>query len=99
VLVLVLSFSCRQKHSEQINNKQTFRFVSEEHSLDYIGRLSQDSLIISKNNTEVLYKLGRGRSGSGSKYANNEGIAIWIKGEEFMYLLNDSLIATGKILK
>ena len=91
--------SCKQKTTNSRSSFQTKRFISDDRKFDHRGYLNPDSLILVNPKSEINIVLKRIRSGSGAKYSNSDSIVLWIKGEEFMYLVNDSITARGKVSK
>jgi len=106
IILLVLSLSaCHSSKNKSVSENDKFRFSDDSEiyiSEDGIHRFEVnqglESIKVFHKNTSKEFILKQVPTASGAKYSNDEGYSFWNKGNEFMWMKNEEVIASGKRL-
>lgn len=105
IVFLILSITACKNSSEKTSSDDKQENKAE--ASIYISSDSATKLSVVKNNeeeisvtelkTENVYRLERVKAASGEKYSSSSGFVFWTKGNDFMWMKGDSIIASGKL--
>lgn len=97
---------CKQKPQSQKDSKTLFNwenaqiYVSENGETEFLTITDSevaDGIVLLDKNSGTVYQLDQVEAASGVKYANQEGLTFWTKGNDFIWSNHMDVIASGKL--
>lgn len=103
VLIVFALFSCKQNDStkqateDQKALSETI-FQSEDSEESFHLKLYENGAELTIQPQNETYQLEQVRAASGAKYADDKGHTFWNKGDSFLWMKGDDIIAEGSII-
>lgn len=106
IALLILAISACKNTPQKRSSANTIQENKAEASV-YISYDNATKLSVVVNNEEEIsvtnlitgntYRMKREKAASGEKYSSSNGFVFWTKGNDFMWMKGDSIIASGKL--
>ncbi len=106
LFLLLLSFCTSKKKDAQPSithdgtetiSPERFAATSDDGDYHFSFVFTSDGMKLTNLDSKEEYDLPQARAASGTKYEDSLGHVFWSKGEEFSWIVNDSLMAQGQI--
>ncbi|MFV0593447.1 MAG: MliC family protein [Draconibacterium sp.] len=91
----------QKKSTVSVQQEKVFHYTSDDGKWRFLMRFNpeiENGIILTDQKRDTTYYLQRVIAASGVRYADSANHVFWTKGQTFMWMKNNELITSGKII-